>query len=73
MRYAPLLPDPGVADEASIFSALTGYDEERLLTYIRLLDTAAEDVDWREVAKIALHIYPEKELGGRPRLGRRAL
>ncbi|MGX9181829.1 hypothetical protein [Mesorhizobium sp. BHbdii] len=40
---------------------LAGYDEERLLTYVRLLDAAAEDADWREVARIVLHINPEKE------------
>ncbi|MGX5805107.1 DUF2285 domain-containing protein [Bradyrhizobium sp. Arg314] len=56
----PLL-DPDVADEAPDFPVLTGYDEEHLLTYIRLLDAAAEDADWREVAKIVLHIDPETE------------
>lgn len=58
----PLL-DPDVADVAPDAPILTGYDEERLLTYIRLLDAAAEDADWREVAKIVLHIDPEKEPG----------
>ncbi|WP_376702519.1 DUF2285 domain-containing protein [Mesorhizobium sp. ISC25] len=57
----PLL-DPDVADEAPTSPVLTGYNEERLLTYIRLLDAAAEDADWREVARIVLHIDPEKEL-----------
>nr|WP_258596959.1 DUF2285 domain-containing protein [Mesorhizobium sp. AR07] len=57
---APLL-DPNVADEAPTSSVLTGYDEERLLTYIRLLDAAAEDADWSEVARIVLHLDPEKE------------
>ncbi|WP_051334188.1 DUF2285 domain-containing protein [Mesorhizobium sp. WSM3224] len=56
----PLL-DPDVADVAPTSSVLTGYAEERLLTYIRLLDAAAEDADWREVARIVLHINPEKE------------
>lgn len=56
----PLL-DPGVADEAPTSPVLTGYDEERILTYIRLLDAASEDADWREVAKIVLHLDPEKE------------
>ncbi len=52
---------PDVADETPTSSALTGFDEERLLTWIRLLDAAAEKGDWREVAKIVLHIDPEKE------------
>ncbi|KAA3448615.1 DUF2285 domain-containing protein [Mesorhizobium sp. SARCC-RB16n] len=56
----PLL-DPAVADEAPTSPVLTGYDEEHLLTYIRLLDAATEDADWREVAKIVLHIDPETE------------
>ncbi|TIS55287.1 DUF2285 domain-containing protein [Mesorhizobium sp.] len=56
----PLL-DPDVADVAPDASTLTGYDEERLLTYIRLLDAAAEDADWREVARIVLHIDPDQE------------
>lgn len=55
------LLDSDVADEAPTSSVLTGYDEERLLTYIRLLDAAAEEADWREVARIVLHIDPEKE------------
>ncbi|MER9133577.1 DUF2285 domain-containing protein [Mesorhizobium sp. M0768] len=57
----PPLRDPDIADEAPTSSVLTGYDEERLVTYIRLLDAAAEDADWREVARIVLHIDPEKE------------
>ncbi|MER8374469.1 DUF2285 domain-containing protein [Mesorhizobium sp. M0488] len=47
----PLL-DPDVADVAPTSS---------FLTYIRLLDAAAENADWREVARIVLHIDPEKE------------
>ncbi|RWQ30234.1 MAG: DUF2285 domain-containing protein, partial [Mesorhizobium sp.] len=56
----PLL-DPDVADEAPTSPVLTGYDEEHMITYIRVLDAAAEDADWREVAKIVLHIDPAKE------------
>lgn len=56
----PLL-DPDVADEAPTASVLTGYDEEHLITYIRLLDAASEDADWREVARIVLHIDPTNE------------
>lgn len=56
----PLL-DPDVADVAPDAPILTGYDEVRLLTYIRLLDAAAEHADWREVARIVLHIDPEQE------------
>ncbi|TIT20915.1 MAG: DUF2285 domain-containing protein [Mesorhizobium sp.] len=55
------LPDPDVADEAPTSSVLTGYDEQRLLTYIRLLDASAEGADWREVSRIVLHMDPDKE------------
>lgn len=37
---------------------LTGYDEQHLVTYLRLLDADAEGADWREVARIVLNIDP---------------
>ena len=40
---------------------LTGYDERHAVTYLRLLDADAEGADWREVAKIVLHIDPARE------------
>jgi hypothetical protein len=40
---------------------LTGYDQQHLVTYLRLLDADAEGADWQEVAKIVLHIDPEHE------------
>ena len=42
--------DPDVADTAPSGSVLTGYDQEHLVTYLRLLDADAEGADWREVA-----------------------
>jgi hypothetical protein len=53
--------DPDVADIAPDSHILTGYDEVHLVTYLRLLDAAADDADWREVARIVLHIDPEAE------------
>ncbi len=41
---------------------LTGYDEAHLVTYIRLLDAESASADWQEVARIALHIDPAREL-----------
>jgi hypothetical protein len=35
---------------------MTGYDEQHLVTYLRLLDTDAEGADFQEVAKIVLHV-----------------
>jgi hypothetical protein len=68
MQKPPL--DPDVADTAPSNSLLTVYDEEHLITYLRLLDADAEGADWREVARIVLHIDPNMNLiapGGRSR------
>lgn len=51
--------DPDVADLAPVDPGLTAYDQHHLVTYLRLLDAAAEGPDWREVARIVLHIDPE--------------
>lgn len=59
MRNPPL--DPDVADTAPVAPTLTGYDQEHLVTYLRLLDADAEGADWREVARIVLHIDPDRE------------
>jgi hypothetical protein len=59
MKKPPL--DPDVADVAPTNSALTTYDEEHIITYLRLLDADAEGADWREVARLVLHIDPERE------------
>jgi hypothetical protein len=59
MAKPPL--DPPVSDVAPVEPILTGYDEQHLITYLRLLDADAEGADWREVANIVLHIDPERE------------
>ncbi len=56
----PLL-DPPVDDLAPSAAILTGYDEQHLVTYLRLLDADADGADWREVARIVLHIDPAQE------------
>ena len=53
--------DPAVFDLAPSDSALATYDEQHAVTYMRLLDADAEGADWREVARIVLHIDPERE------------
>lgn len=40
---------------------MTAYDEEHIITYLRLLDADAEQADWREVTRLVLHIDPEAE------------
>ena len=59
MRKPPLNPD--VADLAPTDPALTTYDEQHVITYLRLLDADAESADWREIAKLVLHIDPDRE------------
>ena len=53
--------DPDVADVASNEPVLTTYDEVHLVTYWRLLDAEADGADWKEVARIVLHIDPDRE------------
>ena len=53
--------DPPCADVAPTSFQLTGYDEEHLVTYLRLLDADADGADWREVAEIVLHKDPVRE------------
>jgi hypothetical protein len=60
MKKPPL--DPDVADAAPADTLLTAYDEEHVITYLRLLDADAAKADWREVARIVLHIDPDQEL-----------
>jgi hypothetical protein len=59
MQKPPL--DPDVADTAPTDSVLTVYDEEHIITYLRLLDADAAGADWRDVARIVLHLDPEQE------------
>jgi T6SS, Transcription factor, DNA binding domain len=66
MRKPPL--DPPVNDQAPEGDVLTRYDQEHLVTYLRLLDADAERAEWTEVARIVLHIDPSQE----PERARRA-
>jgi hypothetical protein len=59
MQKPPLNPD--VADTAPSDSVLTVYDEEHIITYLRLLDADAQRADWRDVARVVLHLDPEHE------------
>jgi len=59
MQTPPL--DPTVSDIAPTEPTLTGYDEEHLVTYLRLLDADADGADWREVARIVLHLDPSHD------------
>ena len=54
--------DPDVADLAPAVPALTPYDQEHAITYLRMLDADAEGADWREVSRIVLHIDPDHDV-----------
>jgi hypothetical protein len=66
MQKPPL--DPDIADEAPSASVLTDYDEQRLVTYLRLLNAQNDGADWTDVARIVLHLDPDRE----PERARRA-
>ena len=53
--------DPVVSDLAPNEPALTPYDEQHAVTYMRLLDAEADNADWREVARLVLNIDPALE------------
>ncbi|MGM4954129.1 DUF2285 domain-containing protein [Bradyrhizobium barranii] len=59
MKKPPL--DPDIADAAPSDPKLTPYDEQHVVTYIRLLQAEGEGADWREVARIVLHLDPQRE------------
>ena len=59
MQKMPL--DPDVADSAPADRTLTAYDKQHVVTYVRLLQADSEGADWREVARVVLHIDPERE------------
>ena len=52
MTEAPIREVPPTSDH------LTDYDRSHLKTYLRLLDAAADNADWREVASIVLGLDP---------------
>lgn len=60
MMQKPSL-DPDVADCAPNDPVLTAYDEQHVVTYIRLLQAEGEGADWREVARVVLHMDLERE------------
>jgi hypothetical protein len=59
MKILPL--DPDVADVAPTAAQLTDYDELHIVTYIRLLQADSESANWKDVARIVLHIDPARE------------
>jgi hypothetical protein len=56
--------DPDVDDLAPSDLALTDYDVEHLVCYLRRLDAGAEGADWREISRISFKV---REASPRPR------
>lgn len=52
MTMPPFEAEPPASD------TLTEYDERHLVTYLRLLDAAAEGADWREAVRIIFEVDP---------------
>jgi hypothetical protein len=50
-----------IADLAPDADALTAYDHAHMITYLRLLDAAAEGADWREACHLVLGLDPQAE------------
>ena len=59
MQKPPL--DSDIADRAPTAPLLTDYDQRHLGTYLRLLDAEEDGADWQEVARIVLHLDPERD------------
>lgn len=51
--------DQEVADQAPSSDAVTDYDRDHLVTYLRLLDAAREGADWREATRLVLGRDPD--------------
>jgi hypothetical protein len=56
------MPVPSFNDCPPESEGLTEYDERHLVTYLRLLDAAAEGADWREAISLIFHMDPEQDL-----------
>ena len=58
METPPL--DPNIADVAPAGPALTVYDEEHLITCMRVLAADQQGANWRDVSLIVLRIDPDR-------------
>ncbi len=52
--------DAEVDDEAPAVATITQYDERHLITYLRLLDAAAQNIHWRQAALDILRRDPSR-------------
>jgi hypothetical protein len=52
---------PVLLDQPPDTPSVTDYDLAHRITYLRLLDAAAEGADWREAARLVLGLDPARE------------
>jgi hypothetical protein len=52
---------PSFDDSPPESDQVTAYDERHFVTYLRLLDAAAESADWREAVQIVFGLDPAQE------------
>ncbi len=52
---------PDVRDEAPTGPDITAYDEEHLVTYLRVLSEEEDGADWADVARSVLHRDPSTD------------
>ncbi len=61
MRDHSRMTELAFQDEPPTGSTVTAYDEGHLVTYLRILDAAAEQADWREVVRLVFGLDPKRE------------
>lgn len=52
---------PSFDDQPPLTERVNSYDERHFVTYLRMLDAAKEEADWREVVSIVFGIDPARE------------
>jgi hypothetical protein len=60
-RRRPPMSAPAHRDLPPDEHRVTDYDLAHKITYLRLLDAAAEGADWREVTRIVLGLDPDRD------------
>jgi hypothetical protein len=59
LAVIPEMKTPPFDDCPPESDVVTPYDERHLVTYLRLLDAAAEVADWREVVRVVFELDPD--------------
>lgn len=55
------MTQPEFQDQPPTSPAVTAYDERHLVTYLRILDAATEQADWREIVRLVFGFDPERD------------